>query len=758
MPTHHYSRNDAYAKVTGRAQFADDLYIDNQCYADIIHAAYPSATIQSIDTSAALAMDNVLAVITADDVIGALQVGNLVNDHYIFAKENVYYIGDAIAMVIATTKLDARIAKEKVVITYTEKSAITTPHDAITTTAPAIHPHLKPDNTVAAYRIRHGDQNPIAIAHTELIEETFCTNYVEHAYMEPESCIAAPEGDGSITVYGGMQHPFSTRRIVANALNLPLAKVRIKQTTLGGGFGGRDDTISIICARAAIAASIVNRPVKLTYTREQSILESYKRHPFSMTYAASMDESGQIQGLSVDLLADAGPYTAVSPFVIWRPTVQCTGPYHIPNVHCNSKAMYTNNPFTGAFRGFGTPQQIFANESFMDICAEKTGLNPYEFRKKHFFTQDSITHTGQQLNNHQVSIHEVTKKTLSTIDWEHKFKSCSRGKPDKNGDFHGIGFSCSYRGVSLGAEGNDFCSAILHIQQDGSILLESGVSENGQGLQSTMIHICATELGIAHSDITFLPTDTSSVPDGGPTVASRGTIMGGNAVINACQQIKQIMHPVLCEQLGNNADNFFYKNGQISHPINKNTIPFSDAVQLCYSKCTYLHTLGTFHAPSVNWDTTNGQGNAYFTYVYACHACNVIVSKDTGKIQVTNAVATHDLGKIINPQMAIGQVFGGMVMGLGFAIKENLIVDQGYIKTLNFNTYRIPSSMDMPEMTAHFIESDDAAGPWGAKSLGEPTNELMGAAIANAVYYATGIRFTSLPMDRHTVKDALAQR
>jgi len=481
-------------------------------------------------------------------------------------------------------------------------------------------------------------------------------------------------------------------------------------------------------------------------------VESYKRHPFHIKYKAGINNKGKLETLDVDFLADGGPYCAVSPFVIWRPTVQCTGPYVVPAVRCDSRVAYTNNPATGAMRGFGTPQQVFACESFIDMCAEKAGLDPYEFRKINFFRQGTTTHTDQKLSNHKVSIEEVTDKALSKIGWKTKWKKCSRGNPRDDGLLYGIGFATSYRGVSLGAEGNDFCSAIVNIQPDASILLEVGVSENGQGLKTAMTHILAVELGVKEGRIKFLDTDTSSITDGGPTVASRGTIVGGNAVIDAARRIREMMAPVLKDLIGASHKGHEYGNSRITNPITGKSISFEKAVAACHNRKMYLHALGVFQGPDVNWDEHHGKGNAYFTYVYGCQACELTVDPATGRTKVLNVVAAHEVGKAINPQMAAGQIFGGIVMGMGFALHEKLECEAGMIKNLNFNSYKIPRTNDIPEMTAILVENADPAGPWGAKSLGEPTNELMGAAVANAIYYATGIRFTKTPIRAEDIK------
>lgn len=747
-------RVDAVEKVTGRALYADDLRFDRMLHAAPLFAAYPSAKILRISTKRARLLPGVVDVITAADVPGRKQVGGIIADQFVIATDRTRYSGDVVAVVAAESPAIAREAAKQIVVDYEPEAPLLSPEEALAPGAPRVHAERA--NAVTAFRIRHGNMKKGYAQSTAIVEAAFTTQFIEHAYMEPESCVAVPEPDGSVTVHGGMQHPFSTRRFVAAATNLPLAKARIVQTTLGGGFGGKDDTISVMCARAAILALRTKRPVKMTATREESIRESYKRHPFSWRYKAGIGADGKFKAMDVDLVADAGPYCSVSPFVIWRPTVQCTGPYAVPNVRCDTKAVYTNNTFTGAMRGFGSPQHVFACESFVDLCAEKAGLDPLAFRTKNFFTQGATTHTGQKLVKHKVAISEVTEKALKSIGWKKKYLLNSRGTPGDDGLLHGVGFACSYRGCSLGAEGNDFCSALVNIQPDGSTLLEVGVSENGQGLKTAMVHILATEFGIPHERIRFVDTDTSSIPDGGPTVASRGTIVGGNAVIDAAEKIRRMMKPVLKELLGASKKEYVYAKGRITNPTNKKSVAFEKAVAACHAKKMYLHTLGAWQGPKVGWNDATGQGDAYFTYVYACQACELTVDPKSGKVNVLRVAAAHEVGKAINPQMATGQIFGGIVMGMGFALSEEIKHQNGVIQNTNFNTYRIPRSIDTPEMTAILVENPDATGPWGAKSLGEPVNELMGGAVANAVAAATGVRFFRTPITAERVRSTLA--
>ena len=747
-------RIDGLEKVKGFAKFCDDIKINDSLFAVPVHTGKPSAKILKINIEEALKIPGVVKIITSKDVPGSNRLGGIISDHYLFATDRSRYAGDIVTLVVAKSLKAANKCISKIKIKYKNTKGVFNPEDSLKKGSPLIHPERN-SNLVAKYHIKKGDIKKAFKKSFKSIEAKFKTSFIEHAYLEPESAIAIPNPDGSIIIYGGMQHPFSTRRAIAAACGLPLAKVRVIQTTLGGGFGGKDDTMSYVCARTAIAAVLTNKPVKCTYTRKQSMIESYKRHPFIIDIKLSTDKNGKLTALNSSLLADAGPYCSTSPFVIWRPTVQCTGPYLIPNVQSESRAVYTNNTFTGAMRGFGSPQHVFASESSIDMMANELGIDPFEFRKKNFFKTNDKIHTGEKLNNHKVAISEVTKKCLDELGWKTKFNKCSKGKIRKDGTYYGVGFACSYRGVSLGAEGSDFSSAVVNIQEDGSVILQTGVSENGQGLKSAMTLILAESLGIKTTQIHFLDTDTSNIPDGGPTVASRGTIMGGQAILNAVSQIKPQLKPILIELIGKSTKEYEFKNGKIFNKTNKKSVTFKRLSKKCFKNRIYPYALGIYKGPNVNWNDAKGQGKAYFTYVYGCQACELTVDSKTGKVSVQKVIAVHDAGKIINKQMAEGQVFGGIMMGLGFALMENANHQNGILKPTGFANYKIPRSIDTPEMKAMFVENTDNAGPYGSKSLGEPTNELMGAAVANAVFWATGVRFTTLPITKEKILKSL---
>ena len=749
-------RIDGIDKVTGRAVFAADMSADNMLWGEMVRAKHPHAMVNEVEISEALACPGVAKVITAADVPGDPLFGVIVPHQPVFVGcgGKVRYIGDGVALVMADTKEQASSAARLVKVDYTELPAIFDPEEALGEGAPQIH-HDYPGNEVVHHRVRRGDVEA-GFAKADLImERQYSTQFIEHAYIEPEAALAMPGPGGGVDVYGSIQNPFSCRRAVARVVGLPLAKVRVIQCNMGGSFGGKDEVMSAMCARAALGVLLTGRPVKLVNSREESLVESYKRHPYGMHYRVGVTREGRLTAMEIKMIADAGGYASQSPFVTWRSTVQATGPYEVPAVSTDVRAAFTNNTYTGAMRGFGSPQAIFANESLMDEIAFELGMDPLELRRLNGYRQGSVTATGHELVEHTVSIQEVIRRAAQEAGWSEKRERYALGNQGKT-IVRGIGMACSFRGCALGAEGVDAAAALVSIQTDGSVLLGSGLAENGQGLRTIFAQIASEELRIDIGRVVFMPTDTSSVPDSGPTVASRSTIMGGNAVRDAARRARQVLEAAVAEAFGVEPQQVvagkeeFAVVGDGACGCGRR-VSFEDAVGMAWNQGRLMAGFSWYAAPHVNWDERVGQGKAYFTYVYGCQIAEVAVDTCTGQVRVERMTAAHDVGKAINPQNVKGQIFGGMAMGLGYGLLEEVELKDGFTRTVNFDEYLIPTTMDVPHMVPIIVENADPYGPYGAKTIGEPTCELGAAAIANAVFHATGRRMRRLPLDMEQV-------
>lgn len=737
-------RNDAIAKVTGRTRYADDLKFAGMVHAAPVYSDFVHARLIAVHTEKAERAEGVVRVVTARDVPGANRYGQIVHDFRVFADDKIRYHGDVVALVIAHTRDQAIRAAGLVRVEAEPLPAVLDPDEALGDDAPLVHEDHG-TNIINTHRVRRGDIESGLRSSDLVVEEHFETQFVEHAYMEPEVAVCRVRDDGVVEIHGSMQHPFSTRRFVSALLHVPLAEVEVIGTPMGGGFGGKDDTAAIVCARAALAAKLTGLPVKLMYRRDWSIRESYKRHPYRVSYTMGVTRDGMIRAVQCRIVADGGAYCSVTPWVTWRSTVQCCGPYDVPNVHCDTIGVYTNNIVTGAMRGFGSPQMNFVVDSMIEIVADRLGIPALEIRRKNMVKQGSVTITGQALDDHTVAMGQVLDTVVKEFEYESKLARCRYGKGDEE-EQYGVGLAMSYRGVSLGAEGVDFCAAMINVQADGSVLVETGIHENGQGAESAMVLLTAEELGIRKERVRYRRSSTSVIPDSGTTVASRGTIMGGGAVVLAARELRQKMARVAAQMMQCSTERIVFRDERLVADGDGRAVTFDDTVKEMFRRKQFPHAFGVFQAPNVTWDEDHGQGKAYFTWVYGCQAVELTVNRRTGKVTLLNAIAAHDVGRAVNREMLEGQFFGGMAMGIGYALHEELVLDGGKIITTNLNTYRIPRSLDVPDMKAIIVENPDPNSPSGAKSIGEPTNELMAPAVANAICNATGVRYHRLPI------------
>ena len=739
-------RVDGYEKITGKALYGDDMNFPGMLYAVQRYTDIPSGKILDIDISEAEKIKGVKKIILHKNVLGNAKIGPIRQDQYVLVEDEVFYSGDVIATIAATSKEIAALAADKIKVKYQEIQALVDLKEAAKEDARLIHPEYK-TNVAVHYPLKKGNVEKGFAESDHVIEREFQTGFQEHAYIETEVIIAVPDATcKGIKIYGSIQNPFTTRKIVAKFMKMNLNQVNVFCSNLGGSFGGKDDTINAVACRCALLAYYTDLPVKISLNREDSMKESYKRHPYIMNYKVGFTKDGKLKAMKINILADSGAYSSQSFFVTWRSVVQATGPYEVENVETEVKAIYTNNTYTAAFRGFGSPQIIYAQESLMDEIAQICSVSPYEIRKINGYKQGSITASGQKLESHTVSLSEVMEKAVDKSAYQKKVKEyAEKNKSSKRFKF-GIGLACSFRGCALGAEGTDATSAIVSVQADGSAYVFTGLNENGQGLRTTFSQITAEVLGLPYDKVHFLEPQTAAITDGGPTVASRGTIMGGNAVIIAAKEVKNRIFEAIKNDLQiEKIEDTTWENGEILAKSEKKIL-FEEACNKAYFAGVNLSAYGWYKAPNVSWQEETGQGNAYFTYVYACQLADIIVDSYTGKIEVNKITAAHDMGKAINKLGVEGQIYGGVTQGYGYGVLEHYNIQNGKVKSENLDEYLIPTIKDIKDIEAIIVENPDVDGPLGAKSLGEPTLELGSAALNNAVSFALGKRFYEIPL------------
>jgi CO/xanthine dehydrogenase Mo-binding subunit len=753
------TRVDAADKVTGSALYVDDLCLPGMLHAAVVLPHIAHARLAGLDTGRALALPGVRAVVTAKDIPGVNQVGVVDADQPLLVEDTIRYTGDAVAVVIADTAALAREGAALVGLTCEELPAVFDALEAMEQGAPRVH---EKGNVFLEYKVRKGDVDRGFEDADVVVERTFRTFHQEHCYLEPLGAIAVPDGSSSITVYGSMQCPFYVQKAVATALGLPLASVRIVQTVTGGGFGGKEDSPSEICACAAVAAWKVGRPVKLIYTREEDFYRSSKRHPMVVTYKLGATRDGRFTAARIRIVADAGAYSTLTPVVLFRATAHATGPYEISNVETLARAVYTNSQTTGAFRGFGQPQTIFANESVVDEVAEALGIDPIEIRILNCLDVGKRTATNQLLTE-SVGLRETLERARDVSGWREK-RAASAGLADRAGCAkapdrfrRGIGVGSIYYGVSLGAKGLalDGSGALMNVYRDGSVRIAIGGTEMGQGLLTVLSQIAADALGIAVASVHVDLADTSAVPDSGPSVASRTTLMTGNAIVDAATQVKGVMGAVAADLLGIEPSTVAFGGG--SAGCGSKRMTFRELADACWARNVNTAASGWYAAPLSTFDE-NGQGDAYAVYSYATHVAEVEVDTETGLVRLSRVTAAHDVGKVLNPETLEGQIQGGVLQGAGMALCEKMQTDGGRIVTPDLATYIIPTAVDAPEIEALFVEHPYSRGPFGAKGVGETPAMPGAAAIANAVAHAIGVRFEELPITAESVKRALMER
>lgn len=744
-------RVDAFDKVIGKAKYAADLKFPQMVFGGMLRSNFSHARIVSVDTSKAKAMQGVLEVLTYKDLAKPKSWAN-----YMYVTDKVRYVGDVVAIAAAETQDILEEALKAIEVDYEELPGVYTIEEALAEGAPLVHETM--ENNIfkeSRFPVRKGDVAKGFSQCDVIIEREYRTQYVEHAYIEPEACVAVPNNfDGSMTVYSSSQNPYFTRRYIADILQCGMHKVRVIQQTLGGSFGGKEESVGLIAGRAALLASKTGRPVKIVFAREESILESSKRHPFILKYKIGAIKEGKIMALEAELIDNCGAYTNQTQFMNFRASVHASGVYEIPNVKVDVFGVFTNNVHSGAMRGYSSPQIIFAQEQLVEELAEELKMDPIELRRMNALKTGSLTATGQRLEE-PVIVEEIMDALVQSTGFIEKRNSYCNRRGDSQplkGKKKGVGMAICYRGCGFGAESIDASGAMVTAVEDGTFIINSGLVENGQGLKTAYSQIVSESLGVPIDKIQFIGVDTHSMPDGGMTVASRGTVMGSQAMKIAAEQLKDILKITAAEKLDVPVDRLEIEDGVFfDHTKPEKKVQMGDVCNTQLWTGRQMSVFAWYSPKNLEYNHHTGQGNAFPTYSYGCVIAEVEVDTETGYVDVIKVSAGHDVGTAVNPALIKGQVYGGIAMGMGYAITEEVEVHKGKVKTLNLDTYIIPTSMDMPEMEAFIFECDDKQGTYGAKSLGEPATEAVGAAIANAIYNATGRRIRNLPADLEKV-------
>ncbi len=748
---HSHPRPDAVAKVTGAAKFADDYTFPGMLYGATLRAAYPHARILSIDTGQAKALPGVRAVLTHADVPGCNRHGLVIPDWPVLCADKVRYLGDAVALVAAETAEIAQEALKLIQVHYEPLPVVAGAEQARQPDAPLVHEEWPTGNLLEHIKVRHGDVEQGLAGADVIVEGEYRTPAYDHMFLEPECSIGVPAGYDAdhpkLTVYVGSQIPYADRAQIAAALGLPPEEVRVRGTLIGGGFGGKEDIMGQI--HAALLAQATGRPVKILYDRAESLLAHPKRHATVIRIKTGAKRDGTLTAIQAELVGDAGAYASLSTKVLTRATTHATGPYQVPHARIDCYAMYTNNPPAGAFRGFGVTQSAFAVESNMDRLAHELGMDPFELRRKNALRVGSTTATGQVLRE--------SVGLLDCLDWVQTRVQELQAAPLPATRFPAPqiawGLACAYKNTGLGGGADDAAGAEIEVYPDGTAEVRTGSADLGQGLATVVAQCAAEELGLPFDRVRVLLSDTDLCPDGGPTTASRQTYITGNAARLAAAAMRDRLSRVAAERWDVPPDTIRFAEGELRAA--DHTATFAQAVRWLLEEGHEPRLTYRYHAPSTQPLGTGG--DMHFAFGFAAQAAQVAVDPESGKVQVLRVVAAVDGGRAINPLAFRGQVEGGIVMGIGTALTEEYVLENGIPQTRRWADYRVPLLEQMPEIEVHIVEHPTAEGPYGAKGIGELPSIPTAPAICNAIYNAVGVRVHRLPVRPEWLAEQIAR-
>ena len=740
-------RPDAIEKVDGSAKFTDDYDFPGMLYGAVKRSLVPHARILKVDVSEAQNLEGVHAVLTAEDIPGDKNHGLIYNDWPVLCAEKVRYVGDAVAVVAADRPDIAEKALELIDVEYEMLDVVPDPVSAAKEDAADVHDK---GNLLKHIHVSRGDiQKGFAEADV-VIENTYHTPTTDHVFLEPECSIARYGEDGKLEVFVGSQIPFEDRRQIAKSLDISEDEVRVRGTLIGGGFGGKEDIAGQI--HAALLTQKTGKPVKILYSRRESLIAHPKRHATVITIKTGAKRDGTLTAVQAELYGDTGAYASLGDKVMTRATTHAAGPYNVDHVKIDCYAMYTNNPPAGAFRGFGVTQSAFAVESNMDEAAHELGMDPLEFRRKNALRIGTKTTTGQVLQESVGMeksidrIEEELKEPFEVDGKEYRFEN--PWKPIKVGEkVYAWGMASAYKNTGLGGGAPDKSGAEVEVFEDGTAEVRAGGAEIGQGLVGVVVQVTAEELGLPFKKVKALMSDTDLTPDGGPTTASRQTYTSGNAARLAAVRVREILLGVTSERLDVSPKSLRFQEGMISH--NGEGVPLGEAVKWTKEDGLEAKARVMYEAPETQ--PLGEPGDMHFAYSYASQAALVEVDTGTGKVKVIRIVGAFDVGRAINPMALLGQIEGGAAMGLGNCLTEEFVTENGYVITDRLGQYKMPGIKHMPEFVTHIIEEETEEGPYGAKGVGEISSIPTSPAITNAVANAYGVRVMRLPLDQDSL-------
>jgi CO/xanthine dehydrogenase Mo-binding subunit len=754
-------RVDAIEKVTGTAEYVFDLHRRNVLHAKILRSPVPHARVLNIDRREAESLPGVKAVVTGRDLQG-IRVGAWLVDQEPYASERVRYIGDPVAGVAAVDEETALEALQLIRVDYEELPAVFDPEEAMRPGSPLIHPDLatyqwpkgvifpEPGTNICGHlRVRQGDVGAGLENSDVVLDGRFSSPMAQHCCMEPHVSVIEVDYSGGVVIWTSAQGPHFVRQILAQAFGIPLGKIRVVVPYVGGGFGGKS-SVKTEPLLLPLAMRLPGRSVRLAMTREEEFTAMINRISMKMDIKSGVNRDGRLQAREVRILWDAGAYSEYAVLVGRNASYSAAGPYEIPNIKIDGYTVYTNKCIGGPMRGFGVPETTWALEQHMDELAEAIGMDPVEFRLKNAFENGSVTATGQVLEG--VGLKEAIRRAAGAIGW-------GRQRP-KN---RGIGIACMHKTTVTPTA----TSVALKLNEDGTITVSHSAVEMGSGAHTLIAQVVAHELGLPIDQVIVVRTpDTDVSPYDWQVAASRVTFWYGNAVRKAVADLGSQVREIASLLLEVPQSELDLENGHVlvrSEPARRLSL-----AQLALGaklpsgtwKCGPVIGRGTYVSEEYEpLDPETGQSSCPTTFwMYAAQTAEVEVDPETGHVLIHRICAAHDVGKVVNPLGATTQLEGGLAMGVGSALFEEVLVRDGKVLNPSFVDYKLVTASDMPKLELMFVEEPHPEGPYGAKGLSEPPLAPTAPCIANAVYDAVGVRVRDLPMTPERVYSHLQKK
>jgi CO/xanthine dehydrogenase Mo-binding subunit len=742
---------DAPGKTTGQVVYLQDMRPPGMLYGKVLRSPHAHARIVAVDTSRAEKLPGVKTVVGGVNA-PRIPYGISILDELPVAVDRVRYIGDEVALVAAVSEDLAAEAASLIRVEYEPLPAVFDVQEAMAPGAPQLH-QAAPGNLAVHFTLERGDVDA-AFRQADCVFEAEYTTPIQHqGNLEPICCIAEYQ-NGKLTIWGPFQSPFVARQyLLAKPLGLPVGQVRLIQTTVGGAFGGKlDQRLYVLAGLLALRAGA---PVRLENTFEEELSTTRPRMPARIRFKTGFSKDGLLVAKHTSIVADNGAYSSLSPPVLTSMAMRTDSLYRTPAVRIEAKLVYTNLVPTGQMRGFGNPQATFAFESHLDTVADALGIDPVELRLKNAIQSGETSVHGWRMAS--CGYAQCVREAARRIGWAQK-----RGP---KGVGRGVGLAgtvhvTSNAPAAKGMTGYDWdgSNALVRLNEDGTVSLFTGEVDLGEGVATTLAMVVAEELGLPHDRVFVHPVDTDVSPYCLGTYASRTTFMGGLASRNAAREARDQLFAVAAELLGMSPMALEAKDGVVRVKGDPGrSVPFDKIVHAGFNRGLNAITGQGTIASKVDFEPKTKYGNQTLTYSFACHAAEVEVDRETGAVKVLKIAAAHDLGRVINRLGAEGQVEGGAIQSLGLALSEQLLQRDGRVLNPNFVDYRIPSSLDAPPIEVAFVETLDPHGPYGAKGLAETAINPTAAAIANAVFHATGVRIRSLPIPAEKMLAGLAE-